>query len=852
MCEVKKSVDVKSKQHNKRARKFHGNFSREKVIVFNHRMQHSSSRSNRNKLLHDGMYVIQLNNGEQHYVQASSAVVSAPSTAIALNPSDHMQHTAYLQSHQLEPQLQTIQPQQTTVIHHQTDAFQEVLDFIQHLYTELSKEKHLTHYFCLFCSQEYTDLRLLLRHTSDLHRHKILDGTINLEQDFEAIVRKKIQTKDQQSNTNQQLYQCVQCQQMFNSLEIITEHLNHCQPPQTVTTVVQPQASVESVPSVESVSYQVKNESTPIEIDSSPNHPQMVNIQDPYIPYGCAQCGRRYHTIKDLMIHMRTCSDDTFYDAANHLQHKNWVEAPKSQHIVINEEATNVVLKTTGLWLMPEPLDQQVQSSDSLRGFWVMPSSTSDYLDQQMLQEQQEKQRREQELREQQEKLQQQRLLQEQQEKMRQQRLLQEQQEKLRIQQEQKRLQEQQMREHQEKLRLQREQEEKLLLQRQMIEKQIQEQQNQLILQQQMHQRQQQHSQSVVQTLSSATHSVPLIKSSPASVISQPHPNSSNIQSQRSTQPANTIIVLNDQPIFNHSAGDGLRCIQASDGSYHVIGNVDLSDRQATNTTSVIAHTSPTMEVTQSPLPPQQQQQPQSVAQAPRKKRTRAPKQTTTYTQPEIESQMIAVENSYQSSLSPAIQTQAKPSTRATNSRRKRGAQAIDTSAAMTMEQNQMITQNLESNDAPPQQYYLAYNDNGVLVPIESPSITKNEMHSSGVVDLSHEQYIIEDLDASRKAKQRNRAPSQRTATSTVNHQTATATASTSSSHATSAAVMESNENMANQDLSAYNIDDLSHLDKPIDSTKAAVVTPIKPVKTKPEFMDSFFTFLRNRESNKL
>lgn len=72
------------------------------------------------------------------------------------------------------------------------------------------------------------------------------------------------------------------------------------------------------------------------------------------------------------MIHMRICQEETFYDAANHLDEKNWVEAPKNQHIVINEESTNVVLKTTGLWLMAEPPGQQI-GTEALRGFWVMP-----------------------------------------------------------------------------------------------------------------------------------------------------------------------------------------------------------------------------------------------------------------------------------------------------------------------------------------------------------------------------------------------------------------------------------------------------------------------------------------------
>lgn len=257
-------------------------------------MQQRLIKQNRNKQLHEGMYVIQLNNGEQHYVQATSAVLSSAAstaTAITINPSE-LQPSTYIQQNQLEPQIQTIQPQ-ATVIQQQSDGFQEVLDYIQHLYTELGKEKHLTQYFCLFCAQEFVDLRLLLRHTSYLHRSKILDGTINLEQDFEALVRKKIQAKEQQNHPNQQLYQCVQCQQMFSSLEVISEHLNHCQTAATATTTVvqTSQATVDSVPSVDNTSYQTKVEPLTRELDSSStNKPQVINIQEQYIPYGCAQC----------------------------------------------------------------------------------------------------------------------------------------------------------------------------------------------------------------------------------------------------------------------------------------------------------------------------------------------------------------------------------------------------------------------------------------------------------------------------------------------------------------------------------------------------------------------------------
>lgn len=225
------------------------------------------------------MYVIQLNNGEQHYVQATSAVLSsaAPTaTAITINPTDQLQQNAYLQQNQLG-QIQTVQPQETTIVQQQNDSFQEILDYIQHLYTELAKEKNIRHYVCLFCAQDFNDLRSLLRHTSFSHRSKILDGTISLEQDFESLIRKKIQAKEQQSQ-NQELYQCVQCQQMFNSLEIISEHLTHCQPQSATIS--------QAVPSSNSASYQGKTSAELV--NTSSNKSQIV--ADQYIPYGCAQC----------------------------------------------------------------------------------------------------------------------------------------------------------------------------------------------------------------------------------------------------------------------------------------------------------------------------------------------------------------------------------------------------------------------------------------------------------------------------------------------------------------------------------------------------------------------------------
>lgn len=482
------------------------------------------------------------------------------------------------------------------------------------------------------------------------------------------------------------------------------------------------------------------------------------------------------------MIHMRTCQSETFYDAANHLEEKNWVEAPKNQHIVINEESTNVVLKTTGLWLMPEPPGQQQVNTESLRGFWVMPSSTSEYIEEQLRQ-----------------------------------------QEKLRIEQEQKRLQEEQ----EEQARLRREEEEhQILLQRQLLEQQqklrlqqqLEEQQKQLLLQQQL----QRQNQSVVQTISSVSNSVPLVKSSPTTVIS--HQN----QNQRPHSTAtNTIIVLNDEQIFSQPGTDALRCIQASDGSYHVIGNVDLNDRQVTtNATSVIAHTSPTIEPTPTP--------------SGRKRRARATaKQSNTYTQQNDSTDLITLENVYQ--------TPDQVANKTANSKRRRGGQPMDT-PTISIDSNQTVIQNVDAADIPPQQYYLAYNDNGVLVPIETTStLVKNESQNN-VVDLSQEQYIIEDLDASQKAQQKSRSKSTAARSQSTAH-TATTSTVTAATNSASSRVIVPDTNAS--DMSAYNIDDLSHLDKPIVTEKPSSV-PIKPLKTKPQFMDSFFSFLMNRESNKL
>lgn len=500
------------------------------------------------------------------------------------------------------------------------------------------------------------------------------------------------------------------------------------------------------------------------------------------------------------MAHMRTCRDETFYDASNYLHQKNWVEAPKGQHIVINEESTNIVLKTTGLWLMPEPNDSQM-NSDSLRGFWVMPTSTTDYMEQQ---------RQEQIQREQQEKL---RLQQEQQR-------LQEQQEKLRIQQEQKRLQE-----------LEKERREQDIQRQLMIE-----QQKQLMLQQQLGR----------QSTITSPNAVPLIKSSPTSVISQLNQTNA-IQSSRSHAPssASTIIVLNDEQFLTAQTGgsDALRCIQASDGSYHVIGNVDLNEKTSTsNATSVIAHTSPASIEPAAPL----------LTTMTSKRRGR-PKQ-------QHDTELV-------------YETQDVPVVTMTKQTKRRrcggggGAVTANANEIVSTISNHTIVQNVDSPEVPAQhqQFYIAYNDNGVLVPIGSQSpIVKNDINTAGVMDLSQEQYIIEDLDASQKAQQQRNRNKTVTITENVTISPAAVSAAIhptssrsiqNSAMTTTTTTSTTNSQFArntNDDSLAYNIDDLSHLDKPIGNEKETKIAPIKPLKTKPEFMDSFYTFLMNREANKL
>lgn len=274
------------------------------------------------------------------------------------------------------------------------------------------------------------------------------------------------------------------------------------------------------------------------------------------------------------------------------------------------------------------------------------------------------------------------------------------------------------------------EQQEKLRLQQQ-----IQEHQKQIMLQQQIHR--QNHS--VVQTISSVPNTVPIVKSSPTPVISHQNPHGT-----RPEATANTIIVLNDE-YLSPSASEALKCIQASDGSYHVIGNMELGERQSSNTTSVIAHTSPTT-ITVSPM--------QNQTSARKKRGGGGNGRGVTAT-----ASTVAKQNN-----TTITYTQAAVS----GNKRKRATQTITTlDAPIHLDTHHVQT--IETvTEVPQQQFYIAYNDNGVLVPIDAPSTSTailgehTTQETVEVVNLSNDQYIIEDLDASRKAQQKNRKPLKR------------------------------------------------------------------------------------------
>lgn len=230
------------------------------------------------------------------------------------------------------------------------DPFREVIEFVEQLYSELAQSKsNFNDYSCLFCRSEYLDLHTLLYHIEDYHRNQILDGTFNLQQNFEELIKKKIGTvksedqPEQRALESNQLYQCAKCKITYSSVRAITEHVNQC-----------------------SVSVQSVVRSTNILAPPAP-------LPNPNL-YGCARCGSRFKLVRQLVVHLHSCFVDCFHDKHKYLLSNLWVEAPNNQHIVINESETNTTLNTTGLWLMSN--SPSCTTEDNLsKGFWVMPPS---------------------------------------------------------------------------------------------------------------------------------------------------------------------------------------------------------------------------------------------------------------------------------------------------------------------------------------------------------------------------------------------------------------------------------------------------------------------------------------------
>lgn len=231
-----------------------------------------------------------------------------------------------------------------------SDPFREVIEFVEQLYSELAQSKsNFSDYSCLFCRSEYIDLHSLLYHIEDYHRNQILDGTFNLQQNFEELIKKKIGTvvkteeqPEQRTLESNQLYQCAKCKITYASVRAITEHVNQC-----------------------TVSVQSVVRSTNILPPPPPPNPNL---------YGCARCGSRFKLVRQLVVHLHSCFVDCFHDKQKYLLPNLWVEAPNNQHIVINESETSTTLNTTGLWLMSNSPNCTTEDNLS-KGFWVMPPS---------------------------------------------------------------------------------------------------------------------------------------------------------------------------------------------------------------------------------------------------------------------------------------------------------------------------------------------------------------------------------------------------------------------------------------------------------------------------------------------
>lgn len=239
-----------------------------------------------------------------------------------------------------------------------SESFREVIDFVERLYIELAQTKtHFNDYSCIFCSCAYFELNALISHIEDFHRDQILQGTFDLERNFEEFLRSRIlgssgAAKDEveASQSPYEMYQCAKCQQTFVSVADITEHLVICS----------------------------RNEVCQQQQQQSHHHQQQqqTQIEPPAVQnqnlYGCARCGYRFGLLRDLVLHLHSCSNDIFYNKHEYLLPHLYVQAPNNQHIVVNEAETNTTLNTPALWLMSNITGPCTEDS-VMKGFWVMP-----------------------------------------------------------------------------------------------------------------------------------------------------------------------------------------------------------------------------------------------------------------------------------------------------------------------------------------------------------------------------------------------------------------------------------------------------------------------------------------------
>lgn len=252
-----------------------------------------------------------------------------------------------------------------------SDPFNEVIEFVQQLYKEFAQNKlNFSDYNCIFCLSEYSTLAPLLTHIEYCHRDQVLDGTFNLHRNSGELIRNRIAINEQPSVVSnrpkmnqqhvEQLYQCAKCFATFEQVEDVTQHLAQC-----------------ALEDTYSNNYNTPPPAQPSNQQPQSHSQQSVPLSSPIgeAIYGCGRCGSKFRLVRELVVHLHSCINESFQHRAQFLTPELWVQAPDGQHIVINETETNTTLNTAGLWLMSH---NGVAYSDIVsKGFWVMPPANN-------------------------------------------------------------------------------------------------------------------------------------------------------------------------------------------------------------------------------------------------------------------------------------------------------------------------------------------------------------------------------------------------------------------------------------------------------------------------------------------